>query len=148
MNNYIGTPKEISQYLWELDENKKYQLCEYKEKRSLSQNAYSWKLQNQIANEMRLSNEEVHFNMLKHYGQFEIISLLDEINCEDYFPYYEEIGKSELNGKIFKHIKVYKPTHKMNTKEMSIFIDGVVQEAKQLGIETLPKEEIERLSLL
>ena len=144
----IGTPEEISKYLWKLEKDKLYEIKEYKEKRSLSQNAYSWKLQTLIASEMRLSKEEVHFNMLKHYGQFEVISLLDEIDCENYFQYYEEIGKSELNNKIFKHIKVYKPTHKMNSKEMSIFIDGVVQEATQLGIETLTKEDIEKMKLI
>lgn len=144
----IGSPEELSSYLWQLDKDKLYEIKEYKEKRSLTQNAYSWKLQNLIANKMRISNEEVHFNMLKSYGKFEVISLLDDIDCENYFTYYEEIGKSELNGKTFKHIKVYKPTHKMDTKEMSIFIDGVIQEAKQLGIEVIEKKEIERMNLI
>ena len=144
----IGNPEELSSYLWQLDKDKLYEIKEYKEKRSLTQNAYSWKLQNLIANKMRISNEEVHFNMLKSYGKFEVISLLDDVDCENYFTYYEEIGKSELNGKTFKHIKVYKPTHKMDTKEMSIFIDGVIQEAQQLGIEVIEKNEIERMNLI
>ena len=143
-----GNVQEIINWLFNQEKDKIFEIKEYKEKRSLTQNAYSWKLQNLIANKMRISNEEVHFNMLKSYGKFEVISLLDDIDCENYFTYYEEIGKSELNGKTFKHIKVYKPTHKMDTKEMSIFIDGVIQEAKQLGIEVIGKNEIERMNLI
>lgn len=33
----------------------------------------------------------------------------------------------------------------MDTKQMSILIDGIVQEAKQLDIETLPPAELTRL---
>lgn len=36
----IGYPEEISKYLWQLDKEKLYEIKEYKEKRSLSQNAY------------------------------------------------------------------------------------------------------------
>lgn len=144
----IGNREQISQYLWQLEDDKLYEIKEYKEKRKLSQNACAWKLQTMIANKLKLSKEEVHFDMLKHYGQSEIVSLLEEINYQDYFTYCEEIGKSELNGKVFRHIKVYKPTHKMDIKEMSIFIDGVVQEAEQLGIETMKKEAIKELELL
>jgi hypothetical protein len=33
----------------------------------------------------------------------------------------------------------------MDKKEMAHFIDGIVFECKQLGIETLPPDELERL---
>ena len=41
--------------------------------------------------------------------------------------------------------KVIKGSSEYDTKEMSVFIDGIVQEAEQLGIDTLPPAEIERL---
>ena len=34
-----------------------------------------------------------------------------------------------------------------NTKEMSVLIDGIVYEAKELGIETLPPDELERMKV-
>ena len=38
-----------------------------------------------------------------------------------------------------------KGTHEMDSKEMSRIIDSVVYEAKELGIETMPPKELERL---
>ena len=36
----IGTPKKIMAYLWDLDENKEYEIKVHKKKRSLDANAY------------------------------------------------------------------------------------------------------------
>lgn len=141
----VGTPEELSRYLWQLDKDKKYVIEEYKEKRSLNANSYAWVLITKIGNELRKSKEEVYLQMLKDYGQSEIVSILSSINPEGYFKYYEKIGSSILNQKEFSHYKIYKGTSEYDTKEMSIFIDGVVQEAEQLEIETKTPDEIERL---
>ena len=74
-----------------------------------------------------------------------MISVLEDVPIEDYLKYYEKAGESILNGKKFIHYKVYKGSSEMNTKEMSILIDGIVQEAKALGIETLPPNELQSL---
>ena len=50
-----------------------------------------------------------------------------------------------LNGKTFKHYKVYMGSSEMDTKQMSILIDGIVQEAKQLDIETMKPAELSKL---
>jgi hypothetical protein len=52
------------------------------------------------------------------------------------------------DGILYYRYKVMRGSHTYNTKEMSVLIDGVVQEAKELGIETLPDKEIERLKSL
>lgn len=141
----VGTIEEIIHYLFNQDKTKKYEVKEYKEKRSLNSNNYAWKLITEIANVMRLSKEEVYLEMLKAYGQSQMVSVLAEIDVSKYFKYYSEAGESILNGKKFKHYKVYMGSSEMNTKQMSILIDGIVQEAKQLGIETLTPAEISRL---
>ena len=141
----IGTPEKISQYLWQLDKDKKYEIKEYKQKRSLNANAYAWKLITEIGNVVRKSKEEVYLQMLKDYGQSEIVSMLSSISPEGYFKYYEKFGTGIVKGKEFIHYKLYKGSSEFNTKEMSIFIDGIVQEAKQLGIQTLDEIEIEEL---
>lgn len=41
--------------------------------------------------------------------------------------------------------KVYKDSHKMDTKEMARVIDGAIQEAKALGIETETPDELARM---
>lgn len=141
----IGTQKQIITWLLEQDKEKQYEIKEYKEKRSLNSNNYAWKLITEIANVMRLSKEEVYLEMLKAYGQSQMVSVLAEIDVSKYFKYYSEAGESILNGKKFKHYKVYMGSSEMDTKQMSILIDGIVQEAKQLGIETLTPIEISRL---
>lgn len=141
----VGTIEEIIHYLFSQDKTKKYEIKEYKEKRSLNSNNYAWKLITEIANVLRLSKEEVYLEMLKAYGQSQMVSVLAEIDVSKYFKYYSEAGESILNGKKFKHYKVYMGSSEMDTRQMSILIDGIVQEAKQLGIETLTPAEISRL---
>lgn len=141
----IGTPEELSYYLWKLDNEKKYEIKEYKEKRSLNANNYGWKLITEIGNVLRKSKEEVYLQMLMDYGQSEIVSIYSSIDVSGYFKYYEEIGRSILNGKEFSHYKIFKGTSQYNTLEMSIFLDGVVQEAKNLGIETKTPQELYEL---
>ena len=114
-------------------------------KRSLDANAYAWKLITEIANELRVSKEDVYLLMLKRYGQSEIISVLAHIPLQGFVKYYEEAGESELNGKTFKHYKIYKGSSEYDTREMSILIDGIVSEAKELGIQTDTPEQIREM---
>ena len=61
------------------------------------------------------------------------------------FKYYDEIGQSEVKGKTFTHYKVYKGSSEYDTLEMSILLDGVVEEAKLQGIQVLSASEIDLL---
>jgi len=144
---FTGTKTEINQFLFKLDKNTIWDIKieKHRNKRSLDANAYSWVLQNEISNVLRKSKEEVHFEMLKSYGQRDYISMLANINPNDYFKYYEEQGIFKNNGNTFKSYLVYKGTSQYDSKEMSIFIDGLVQEAQQLGIETLSEIELKNM---
>ncbi len=120
-------------------------LDKFREKRSLNANNYAWKLMTEIGNRTRQSKEDVYFLMLKRYGQSEMISVMAHIPIGEYVKYCEEAGESTLNGKLFKHYRVYKGSSEFDTKEMSIFIDGVVSEAKDLGINTDTPEQIAKM---
>ena len=120
----------------------------FREKRSRNANSYAWLLIGKIGNETRQSKEEVYFLMLKRYGQSEMISVLSHIPIHDYVKYCEEAGESTLNGKLFKHYRVYKGSSEFDTREMSIFIDGVVSEAKELGIPTETPDQIAKMKSL
>lgn len=117
-------------------------LKKYRNKRSLNANAYAWKLIGEIADSVRSSKEEIYLKMLKRYGQSELVSVLSHVPVEHYFRYYEEAGESDLNGKSFKHYRVYKGSSEFDTREMSVLIDGIVNEAKDLGIQTETPEQI------
>lgn len=120
----------------------------YREKRSLNANNYAWKLITEIGNTIRASKEEVYLTMLKHYGQSEIVSVLSHIPIKEYVKYSEEAGETVLYGKPFKHYRIFKGSSEFDSREMAIFIDGIVSEAKELGIETKTPEEIENLKNL
>ena len=141
----IGNAEAIIQYLFQQDREKVFEVRDYKQKRSLTQNAYFWVLVNEIANVTKLSKDEIHLQMLKEYGQNEVFSIRSDIDVSRYLKYYEEIGKGKVNGKEFTHYRVFKGSSEMDSREMAILIDGVVQEAEQLGIPTLTPNEIARL---
>jgi hypothetical protein len=141
----IGTKNQIITYLLVQKEETKFELKEYKEKRGLQANKYYWTLINELANVLRMDKEDLHFKMLQSYGQHELISVLADIDLSNFIKYYVEAGESVLNGKTFKHYKVFKPSSEMDSKEFSILLDGLVQECKQQGIETLEDKEIEEM---
>lgn len=141
----IGNTQEIIKWLFDQDRGKIFKIEEYKQKRSLTQNAYFWVLVNEIANVTKQSKDEIHLQMLKEYGQNEVFSIRSDIDVSRYLKYYEEIGKGKVNGKEFTHYRVFKGSSEMDSREMAILLDGVVQEAEQLGIPTLTPAEIARL---
>ena len=112
------------------------EIKQYRQHRSLNANAYAWLLIGQIADVVRAGKDEIYLQLLKRYGQSELISVLSHVPIGNYVKYYEEAGESKLNGKDFTHYRVYKGSSEFDTREMSIFIDGVVSEAKDLGIQT------------
>lgn len=138
---------KILPLIFRLDKDTIYdvKINKHREKRSLNANAYLWKLVTEIGNILNKSKEEVYLQMLIDYGQSEMISILSEINVKGYFKYYKLAGTSILNGKEFNHYKIYKGSSEYDIKEMSILLNGVVQEAKNLGIKTKDDIELERL---
>ena len=143
-----GTPNELITFLLNQEREKLFEIKEHKEKRSLTANAYAWALIGKIADVLRLDKDEVYLNMLKHYGQSEIVSVLSNIDVSGYFKYYEPIATAVLQGKEFTHYKIFKGSSEYDTREMAILIDGIVAEAQALDIDTLPPNEIEHLKEL
>lgn len=126
-------------------------------KRSLTANSYYWNLNGKLADAMRISKEECHLMMLQRYGQTDVYSdgtpmiitisadVPQEEISERLDAYIAPIKNGIVGDKEFTHYRVLKGTHKYDTKEMAIFIDGVVSECKEIGIETLSQDELERL---
>lgn len=142
-----GKIEKFLPLIFRLDKDTVYdvKINKHREKRSLNANAYLWKLVTEIGNILNKSKEEVYLQMLIDYGQSEMVSILSEIDVKGYFKYYKLAGTSILNGKEFNHYKIYKGSSEYDTKEMSILLNGVVQEAKNLGIKTKDDIELERL---
>lgn len=141
----IGKAEEIIKWLFNQDREKVFEIKEHREKRSLNANSYAWSLIGKIADVLRISKDECYLKMLKAYGQSQLVSVLADIDVTGYFKYYEPVASVELQGKDFIHYRVYKGSSEYDTREMAILIDGIVQEAKELEIDTIPPDEVKRL---
>lgn len=132
--------------------NKAYDITikEHKEKRSKNANDYSWVLQDKIAKALNMGIDELHKRMVLDYGVLETFSLKEQAfeSAKRMFDYYKVLGESELNGTKFIHVRAGIGTHLYSTSEMSTFLEGVVSEAKNLGIETKTPAELEELKSL
>ena len=118
--------------LFQLDRDKLYDIKieEHKEKRSLNANSYLWVLCTKIADKLTTGYNPVTLNS----------------KPDGYFKYYDYNGRSILNGKVADWYIVYKGSSEYNTYEMSVLLNGVVEECKNLNIETKTQQEI--ISLL
>ena len=143
----IGKPLQLIQYLYNQDKDKIYEIKEHKEKRSLSQNAYAWKLITELANVLRLNKEDLYIKLLNDYGQGEQVCMLSKISPQGYFKYYEVIKNVIIDGKELTIYKILKGSSEFDSREMSIFIDGIIQECKNVGIETMTPEQVALLDL-
>ncbi len=141
----IGTIKQLIPKMLNLDENKIYEIKEYRERRSINANSYYWSLINQLSNKLNLGNEELHRKMLKEYGQVMIVPLTLKQNPEGYFKYFEKYKKGKINNVEVILYKVYKPSSEMNSKEFSILLDGLVQECREMDIPTLEDLKIKKM---
>lgn len=142
-----GNAQVIIEWLFSQDREKLWDIKEHKEKRSLKANDYCWVLCTKIAQSMRppLTKEEVYLKALKEYGQDIIVTLPAEVEIQGYFKYFEWLEDDLIDEQIVSRYLVYKGSSEYDSKEMSILIDGLVRDAQELGIETLPPAEIERM---
>lgn len=122
-----------------------------KKKRSLSANAYFFVLVSKIADTLRASKTEIHNRLIREYGQYEYIDgVIPTLAVDDRFA-EEMLNRSDIHlkpeGRIGDRVRmaVMRGSHTYDTREMSILIDGAISEAKELGIETLPPAELERM---
>lgn len=130
----------------------------YKEKRSLDANAYFHVLVGKLADKLKISKVRCKNLMIGRYGQIDYIdgqpiTIKTQIPVNDMLE-QENLhclpcgGKTEKNGLHTYFYRVYRGSHTYNTEEMSVLIDGTVQEAKEQGIETATPDELEKIKNL
>lgn len=119
----------------------------WKEKRSLDANAYMWVLLQKMADALNTSKDELYIEIIGKYGVFTHIivkpHVVDRVKAE--WRNVKELGEVTVNGVTGIQLQCYFGSSTYDTKEMSVLIDGLVSECKELGIETLPPCEIERM---
>lgn len=160
----IGLSMECISWLSQQKTDVKFEVTEYKEKRSLSANAYFYVLVDKIAKERTkvtgraVSSDDIHREMILKYGTWEreadgspkwVVFPKDKpLPTSGYFwdMNADVTIKGEKSGEEVGHAYiVVRGSHTYNSKEMSELINGTVSEAQDLGIETRTSIEIEQM---
>lgn len=119
----------------------------FRNKRSLDANAYCWVLLQKMAEVLNTTKDELYLEELRKYGQFTHIIVKPEIadKVKNEWRLAEDVGDVTVNGKAGRQIRCYFGSSTYDSKEMSVLIDGIVSDCKELHIETLPPEELKSM---
>ena len=110
-----------------------------RKRRSLDANAYFHVLCDKIAEKTKLSMDDVKVNMVVNYGTPKYaVSVPSNAVIGEIWAYTRYLG--EVDGQ--SQYMLYKQTHTLSSSEMTRLINGTIQEAQQLGIETLTPQEL------
>lgn len=121
---------------------------QHRERRSLDANAYAWVLMQKIAEAIHTDKWSVYLMMLERYSPvFAHIIVRPEAveRVKDEWRTVKVLGPIQVNGSTGIQLQCYFGSSTFDSKEMTSFIDGIVSECKEMGIETLPPDEIERM---
>lgn len=142
-------PETIEKYI---DKDLDVTIKLYKEKRSLNANAYFHVLVEKIAGVLKVTHTEVHNQLIADYGfldlDFPSVIIDDIVNWKRVETLHLKPTTHTRvmdNGRLYRVYLVMRGSHTYNTGEMSKLIDGTVQEAKELGIETLTSDELAKM---
>lgn len=157
----LAIPFRIAKRFCDEMKPKKYsvEIKEYREPRSSDANSYYWVLLGRLHKALNISRNYCHNLMLRRYGTLE---RFDEKPVYLVIPDTEEAAKKAdeaetyhikptssvrtgKDGKTYRTYMLLKGSHDYDTAEMSALIDGIVEECRQVGIETMTPLELERL---
>lgn len=146
----IYTKEQLKQIIDTLEDNKKYELKEHIEKRSNNANAYAWILIGKLQEKTGTEKELIYREYIKAIGSYSIVCVQNNA-VEKFRKNWHEKGlgwitdilDSKLEG--CTNIVCYYGSSVYDTKEMSRFIECIVQDCKALDIETKSEAEINSL---
>lgn len=123
----------------------------FRNRRSNEANAYAWVLIDKISQKMRLTKTEVYRNAIRDVGgtsdmitikKAAVDRLQKQWSANGLGWQVEDIG-SKIPG--WTNLILYYGSSVYDSKQMSDFIEKLVSDARSLGIETRPDEEIQSM---
>lgn len=128
-------------------------VAQFRQKRSRDANAYFHLLVNKIAEATDQSDDAVKRDLVTSYGTLardengDLIGAMfpASVDPDRFYPYTRSYKTEYRDGKAYTCYLFYERTRYLDTAQMAHLIEGTVAEAKALGIETKPKEELESL---
>lgn len=151
--------EEIPSGVDRLPEDLAISFTRWSNRRSLDANAYHWVLVAKIAKVLGASQNYVHNMLLRDHGQPEIVNdhlvpfyIPDTTEDMEWAMETDQLHLrmtskiiTDPDGNRLRLCFIIRGSHTYNTDEMSALIEGTVQEAKALGIETMTPAELERM---
>lgn len=135
-----------------MDGDIRLRVVKWREKRSLNANAYFHVLCQKIAEKTESSITEIKNHEIAEYGQLDKdigpVILKENIEWQkiEYMHLYPTTQTRVLDDKkLYRVYLVMRGSHTYDTKEMARLIDGTINDAKELGIETATPSELERM---
>ena len=123
-------------------------VTKHREKRSLDANAYAWVLMQKISEATHQEKWDVYLQCLQRYSRAFTHVIVKENAVEKMKELYRtcvDLGTVTVNGQTGHQLQVYYGSSTFDSKEMSVFIDGIVSECKELGIETMTPRDLEAM---
>lgn len=124
-------------------------MTKHRNRRSLDSNAYAWVLMQKIAEAINSDRWSVYLEMLQKYSREFTFVICKENAIDKLKELYRttiDLGEVNVNGTEGHQMQVFFGSSTFDSKAMSVFIDGIVSECKELGIETLPPDELARMN--
>ena len=128
-------PEAFSEILRAINSGKHY-VCEikpYRKPKSNDQLAAIWGKIHEIAAAIGSSNEEVYLELLRRYGK-PLNARIEQKDLKDYEREYRivDIKQFREDGTVF--VVLYKGLSKMDTKEATVLLDGILSECTEMGL--------------
>lgn len=123
-------------------------IVRFRKRRSLDANAYCWVLLDKLAQNLKLSKEELYRGYIKNIGGNNTVVCVPDKAVDDLTKGWQHNGigwqtdtfASKLEG--CTNVILYYGSSTYDTGQMSRLIDMVIQDCEAVGIETATPEEI------
>ncbi len=127
----------------------------YRNKRSLDANAYMWVLLDRLAAKLSVpgasvTKDELYLDYIRQYGVSDYLACRDRAieAISNQFRVVEDMGKVHVGQEVLTCLRCYYGTSEYNTEEMSRLINAIVEDCREMGIETATPDEQERMMRL
>ena len=123
----------------------------HRKKRTLTQNAYLWKVSDEIAIKLETTKEAIYRLAIRHVGVFEVIPIKKaavelfkrswSINGEGWIC--EELRESKIEG--YVNLQCFYGSSVYDSTQQARLIDYLITEAKEQGIDVLPIDKVQEM---
>lgn len=149
----LGIPyRDAKRFVCEMKDRKyAVDIREHREKRSRNANNYLWQLLDQMAEALGRTKEDLYLHYVQMVGPYKDFTLTED-EAKTFSVAWSKLGTGWPTEQVDYTpdgekvvIRAYYGSSQYNTRQMSRLIDMVVQDAKDIGIETLTPQELERM---